>query len=63
MCPFWAELTLTRSDGATGVVYPATDDCRMFVLGDGFYSWGSGRNGGFYELFGATHFDALLVSD
>ena len=63
MCSFWAALHLIRSDGATGVIYPATDDCRMFILGDYYYSWGSDTNSGFYELFGASHFDALLVMD
>jgi len=63
MCPFWAELHLRRSDGATGVIYPATDDCRMFIFGDNYYSWGSGTNSSFYELFGVSHVDALFVMD
>ena len=59
-CPFWAKLLLTRSDGAVFEIYPATDDCTTFIYNDYYYTYGSGLNSAFYELFGASHFDALL---
>jgi len=31
-CPFWAALNLTRSDGAVITIYPAVDDCRVFLF-------------------------------
>jgi len=62
-CPFWATLLLTRSDGTVLEIHPATDDCTMFVFNDYYFSWGSGPNSAFYELFGASGFDSLLTMD
>ena len=59
-CPFWATLYITRSDGMTIEILPATDDCKTFIFNENYYMWGSGTNGAFYELFGASSFDSLL---
>ena len=43
-CPFYTALYLTRSDGTTGTVFPATDSCDMFVSGKACYRMAEGTN-------------------
>jgi len=62
-CPFWATLNLTRSDGTIIEIQPATDDCKVFIFNENFFSWGSGTNDALYELFGAPDFLSLASMD
>jgi len=60
-CPIsWATLHIKTNSGKEFTIYPALDDCRMFMFDGRYYRWGSGTNEAFFALFGANNFDSLL---
>ena len=36
-CPFNDVMYLTRADGSVGRILPATDDCNIYLLQDGYF--------------------------
>lgn len=51
-CPFCDPMYLTRADGQTGIIYPATDSCDIFQTKSGCYDYGTKDNSEFWSLFG-----------
>jgi len=60
-CPVrWARLLIATNSGKEFTIFPALDDCKIFMFDDRYYSWGSGSNEEFFALFGATDYESLL---
>ena len=51
-CPFYTALYLTRSDGMIGTVFPATDNCAMYLSGRECYKYSNETNEALWSLIG-----------